>query len=129
VLRVTDILYVAAPPPGQRYNSSAAPDRVGGSSRWLSTAPPLLHRRSTPRLSRGSSASGDVEHGAEVLLDAVASAAKRGEAFPLSPLQRWQREAHERRVTISEQAADAVLACALYTLYSCALPPLAPRLS
>ena len=66
-----------------------------------------LYLRS-PRLSRGSSTSGRVDHAAEALPNAAASAVKRGgKRFP-SPLQRWQEEAHETGKTISEQAAGAV---------------------
>ena len=86
-------------------------------ARWVTisnqnaAAAVALYLRS-PRLSRGFSASGRVKHAAEALPNAVASAARHGEAFDSylipSPLQRWQREAHERSVTSSEQAAGAV---------------------
>jgi hypothetical protein len=76
-----------------------------------------LYRR-PPRSSRASSASGHVEHAAKVVFDVVASAAKRGEVFPLSPLQRWQRKAHERRVTHSNYTATK------QQWLCCTLPPL-----
>jgi hypothetical protein len=62
-----------------------------------------------PRLSRGSSATGRVEHAAEVLPNAVASAVKRGEAFPLASPTVAAREARE---TGNEQRASINVCCA-----------------
>ena len=72
----------------------------------------------SPRLGRGFSASGRVEHAAEVLPDAVASAAKRAEASPLASPTMAAREACE---TGNEQRAGINVCCAL--------PPLSTRLS
>jgi hypothetical protein len=77
-----------------------------------------LYRR-PPRLSRGSSASGHFEHGAEMLPDAAASAARRGEAFPLASPTMAAIEACETG-DVEQQAS---------TWSCCALPPLSTRLS
>jgi hypothetical protein len=64
----------------------------------------------SPRLGRGFSASGRVEHAAEVLPDKVASAAKRGEASPLASPTMAAREACE---TGKDQQARCSGCCAL----------------
>jgi hypothetical protein len=57
--------------------------QMGNDQQPSSRVAVALYRRS-PRLSRGFSASGRVEHAATALPSAAPSAAKRGEAFPLA---------------------------------------------